>query len=191
MRQDTTPTGSAGGSRIPGQAAAESPAAPAPGDRARSRARHRARSRARHRAGHRARHRAGHPSARKATGDLGFAAVVVLALAGVLVACAGVSVALASIAVARHRAASGADLAALSAALHARQGAPAACAAARRTAREQHTVLTACRLEGLDAAVEVSARPAPALVRFGTAVGRARAGPAPLPFEQPQRLPVR
>lgn len=187
-RQDTTPSGSAGGSRIAGQAAAASPAAPAPGDRARSRARHRARSRAGHRARHRARHRAGH---RKATGDLGFAAVFVLALAGVLVACAGVSVAMASIAVARQRAASGADLAALSAALHARQGAPAACAAARRTALEQQTVLTACRLEGLDAVVEVSARPAPALVRFGTAVGRARAGPAPLPFEQPRRLPVR
>jgi len=119
-------------------------------------------------------------SAASAGGDAGFAAIVVLALAGVLVACAAVSVALASVAVTRHRAAAAADLAALSAALHAPQGALAACAAARRTARQQGTVLTACRLQGLEAVVEVSARPAPALARFGTAVARARAGPARL-----------
>lgn len=124
------------------------------------------------------------PPTASADGDAGFAAIVVLALAGVLVACAAVSVALASIAVTRHRAAAAADLAALSAALHAPQGVQAACAAARRTALEQRTVLTACRLQGLDAVVEVAARPAPALARFGTAVARARAGPARLLSER-------
>lgn len=110
--------------------------------------------------------------------------MVTLALAGVLVGCAGVSVALASVAVTRHRAAAAADLAALSAALHAGQGTTAACAAARRTALEQATVLTSCRLEGRDAVVEVSARPAPALARFGMAVAQARAGPARLLSER-------
>lgn len=115
---------------------------------------------------------------RMAERDGGFAAVVLLALTGVLVACAGLSVALASVAVARHQAAAAADLAALSAAVHAREGPERACAAARRTAVAQDAELTVCRLEGLDAVVEVSVRPAPVLERFGVAVGRARAGPS-------------
>lgn len=110
-------------------------------------------------------------------GDAGFAALVVLALAAVLVACGSFAVALGSVAVTRHRAASAADLAALTAAVHAREGTSAACAAARRTAASQHALLRSCWLEGLDAVVEVTAQPGAALDRLGPATGRARAGP--------------
>ena len=100
-----------------------------------------------------------------------------LALAGALIACGSFAVALGSVAVTRHRAASAADLAALTAAVHAREGASAACAAARRAAATQQAVLVSCRLDGLEVVVEVTVRPGPALARLGLATGRARAGP--------------
>ncbi|MCT7353459.1 flp pilus-assembly TadE/G-like family protein [Streptomyces sp. 15-116A] len=84
----------------------------------------------------------------------------------------GVVLALGHAVVVRHRAAGGADLAALAAADHWTQGGTAACARAERVARAQDTRLVRCTVEGEIADVSVSAGRAPF-----TAEVRARAGP--------------
>lgn len=111
------------------------------------------------------------------TGEAGFAAIVVLSLAGVLLACGSFTVALGSIAVSRHRAAAAADLAVLSAALHRFEGESAACGAARRTAEAQGARVETCHLAGPDVVVMVAVVPVGALARLGTARATARAGP--------------
>ncbi|MFG2749219.1 Rv3654c family TadE-like protein [Streptomyces xanthophaeus] len=89
--------------------------------------------------------------------------------------------------VARHRAAAGADLAALAAAASWAHGPEAACAAAGRVARAQGTVLGGCRVEG--EVTEVSARVAAG--PFTPSV-RARAGPPPAaPQPSPPPRPAR
>lgn len=90
----------------------------------------------------------------------------------------GLVVGIGSAAVTRHRAESAADLAALAAAAYATSGDEPACARARWVAVGMRTELTACRLRGWEAEVELTARPPGALRGFGTATARARAGPA-------------
>jgi secretion/DNA translocation related TadE-like protein len=75
--------------------------------------------------------------------------------------------------VARHQAEGAADLAALAAASVAVDGERAACAEARWVVERMGAVLRSCRLSGWDALVEVDVAFGP----FGSAAGRARAGP--------------
>ena len=100
----------------------------------------------------------------------GFVTIAVLGLAGVLLAVTGLLATLGTVAVARHRAASAADLAALAAAQHLRDGTP--CAAAARLAAAQSAVLTGCRVDTGSVTVEVGVR----VGALGTARARARAG---------------
>ncbi|NUS30641.1 MAG: flp pilus-assembly TadE/G-like family protein, partial [Streptomyces sp.] len=89
--------------------------------------------------------------------------------------------------VTRHRAAGGADLAALAAADHWADGDAGACARAGRVAREQGTRLVRCALVGDVSDVTAAAGRGPF-----TAEVRARAGPAeqqPLP-ERPLPSPM-
>ncbi|WP_336047812.1 Rv3654c family TadE-like protein [Streptomyces sp. CA2R101] len=109
---------------------------------------------------------------RRRCGDEGSATVwtvfAVAALCAVFVALIGVGQAV----TARHRAGGAADLAALAAADHARQGPAEACAAAHRVAAEQHTRLVRCALAGPVADVCAEAGSSPFTSRV-----RARAGP--------------
>lgn len=75
--------------------------------------------------------------------------------------------------VARHQAEGAADLAALAAASVAVDGERVACAEARWVVERMDAVLRSCRLSGWDAMVEVDVAFGP----FGSAAGRARAGP--------------
>lgn len=76
----------------------------------------------------------------------------------------------------RHRAAGGADLAALAAADHWAQGGEAACALARRVASAQEVRLVRCAVEGEIADVTAASGSGPF-----TAEIPSRAGPASLP----------
>lgn len=110
--------------------------------------------------------------------DRGAAAVLVIALAGVLVAVGMTAAALGAVAVARHRAASAADLAALAAAERALDGPVVACAAATEVANAVSAELEGCRLRAAVAEVVVSVRPPGRLGQLGRARARARAGPS-------------
>ena len=102
----------------------------------------------------------------------------VLTLAAVLVLVAGTLAALGQIAVTRHRAAAGADLAALAAAGRALQGASPACAVAQDVAQAQGARLISCRMLGETSDVVVEVRPHGRLGLLAAARARARAGPA-------------
>jgi len=78
--------------------------------------------------------------------------------------------------VARHTAEGAADLGALAAAVTAADGEEAACAEARWVVERMGAVLLSCRLSGWDALVEADV----AYLGFGSAAGRARAGPVEL-----------
>lgn len=113
---------------------------------------------------------------RRASGEDGFGAPLVLALAMVLCVLGAVLAAAGTVTAVRHRAEAVADLAALAAAAHALEGEPAACGAARRLAEEQGSVLVACRLDGLDAVVTAGVTPPGGLAALGMLHGVARAG---------------
>ncbi|MFJ9248888.1 Rv3654c family TadE-like protein [Streptomyces sp. NPDC101776] len=109
--------------------------------------------------------------------DRGSATVWSLAAIAVLCVVFGVVLALGQAVVARHRAAGGADLAALAAADHWAEGGTGACARAERVARAQRTRLVRCAIVGETSDVTASAGGGP----FAAEV-RARAGPAgPVP----------
>ncbi|MBK3580274.1 flp pilus-assembly TadE/G-like family protein [Streptomyces sp. MBT65] len=98
----------------------------------------------------------------------------------------GVVLALGQAVVARHRAAGGADLAALAAADHWAEGGTGACVRAERVARAQRTRLVRCAIVGETSDVTASAGGGP----FAAEV-RARAGPAgPVPPAAPSAGPV-
>ncbi|WP_420311430.1 Rv3654c family TadE-like protein [Streptomyces sp. YS-B37] len=99
----------------------------------------------------------------------------VWSLGGMAVMCVvfGVVLALGQAVVARHRAAGGADLAALAAADHWAEGGAGACAWAERVARAQGIRLVRCVIVGETSDVTASAGGGP----FATEV-RSRAGPA-------------
>jgi len=111
----------------------------------------------------------------------GSATVLVLSVCLVVVVLATALVAVASAAVARHRAGQAADSAALAAATRALSGEDAACEAAGELAQASGAVLLTCRLELDRADVLVEVHPEGWLGRFGTATGRARAGPGAPP----------
>ncbi|WP_234354961.1 Rv3654c family TadE-like protein [Streptomyces sp. NRRL WC-3618] len=104
--------------------------------------------------------------------DRGSATVWSVGAIAVLCVVFGVVLAVGQAAVARHRAAAGADLAALAAADHWTEGVPAACARADRVAAAQGTRLARCALVG-----EVSDLTVTAGRGLFEAEVRARAGP--------------
>ncbi|MFR0358399.1 Rv3654c family TadE-like protein [Streptomyces sediminimaris] len=95
-------------------------------------------------------------------------------MAAIAVLCVvfGVVLALGQAVVVRHRAAAAADLAALAAADHWADGAPAACAGAGRLARAQSSRLVRCVVVGEVSDVTVASGRGPFAARV-----RARAGP--------------
>ncbi|MFH8586081.1 Rv3654c family TadE-like protein [Streptomyces celluloflavus] len=109
---------------------------------------------------------------RRPWGDEGSATVwtvfAMAALCAVFVALIG----LGQVVTARHRAGGAADLAALAAADHAREGPATACAAARRVAAAQHARLVRCSLSEAVADVSAEAGRHPFTSRV-----RSRAGP--------------
>ena len=111
--------------------------------------------------------------------DTGSATLWVVVAMAVVVAVAAGCVAVGTVVVARHRADIAADAAALAAAGAVLDGQAAACTAAAAIARLDGALLTRCGLDGAGAQVEVRLSLPGGLGRFGTAVGQARAGPAP------------
>ncbi|MEV2216909.1 Rv3654c family TadE-like protein [Streptomyces sp. NPDC050997] len=111
--------------------------------------------------------------ARGGGGDRGSATVWSVAAIAVLCVVVGVVLAMGQAVVARHRAAGGADLAALAAADHWADGGTAACARADRLARAQSARLVRCVLVGEISDVTAASGRGPF-----TAEVRARAGPA-------------
>ncbi|MFJ8805624.1 Rv3654c family TadE-like protein [Streptomyces sp. NPDC102490] len=97
----------------------------------------------------------------------------------------GVVLALGQAVVARHRAAGGADLAALAAADHWARGGTAACGRASRVARAQGVRLVRCVITGQVSDVTAASGRGPF-----TAEVRARAGPAPLTSPAPAPPPL-
>lgn len=113
--------------------------------------------------------------------DRGSATVWSLGAMAVMCVVFGVVLALGQAVVARHRAAGGADLAALAAADHWAEGGTGACARAERVARAQGTRLVRCAVVGETSDVTASAGRGP----FAAEV-RSRAGPAgPVPPPPP------
>ncbi|CAL9500001.1 hypothetical protein SUDANB145_03399 [Streptomyces sp. enrichment culture] len=113
--------------------------------------------------------------------DRGSATVWSVGVITVLCVVFGVVLALGQAVVARHRAAGGADLAALAAADHWARGGAGACSRADRVARAQDTRIVRCVLTGQVSDVTVASGRGP----FAAEV-RARAGPAaPLPPTEP------
>jgi len=106
-------------------------------------------------------------------GDRGSATVWSVGAITVLCVVFGVVLALGQAVVVRHRAAGGADLAALAAADHWADGTAAACARAGRVARAQDTRLVRCVIVGEVSDVTAASGRGP----FAAQV-RARAGPA-------------
>lgn len=113
--------------------------------------------------------------ARRGSGrsDRGSATVWSVAVIAALCAVFGAVLALGQAVAARHRAAGGADLAALAAADHWAAGGRAACARAEHVARAQSTRLVRCVVTGPVADVTAESGKGPF-----TAQARARAGPA-------------
>ncbi|MER6027423.1 Rv3654c family TadE-like protein [Streptomyces sp. NPDC001851] len=105
--------------------------------------------------------------------DRGSATVWSLGVIAVLCAVFGAVLALGQAVVVRHRAAGGADLAALAAAAHWTEGGAAACARAEKTAAADGVRLVRCTIAGETSDVTAAAGRGP----FAAEV-RARAGPA-------------
>ena len=132
---------------------------------------------------------------RGARSDQGSATVWSVGAIAVLCVVFGVVLALGQAVVVRHRAAGGADLAALAAADHWADGGAAACARAGRVARAQGVRLVRCEVAGEVSDVTAASGRGPF-----TAEVRARAGPATTlpaaapvprpPFPPPERPPA-
>ena len=111
--------------------------------------------------------------------DQGSATIWAAGAIATLLLIVGLMVAMGAAAVTRHRASGAADLAALAAAAQAPAGEGQACARAGWVAERMDARLTACRLRGWDAEVEITAQPPDLLLGFGSASAHARAGPVP------------
>ncbi|WP_407071579.1 Rv3654c family TadE-like protein [Streptomyces sp. BK239] len=121
---------------------------------------------------------------RRSEGDRGSATLWSLGAITVLCVVFGVVLALGQAVVVRHRAAGGADLAALAAADHWMDGAAAACARAERVARAQGARLVRCAIVGEVSDVTAASGRGPF-----TAEVRARAGPPSTQTVVPEPLP--
>ncbi len=109
--------------------------------------------------------------------DRGAASVWLLALGMAVVAVAAFGASVGAAIIARHQAQSAADLGALSAAVHAVEGATAACGHATRVVSANHARLMECRVVGLEAVVSVRRRAAGLAAALPHASARSRAGP--------------
>jgi secretion/DNA translocation related TadE-like protein len=114
-----------------------------------------------------------------APADRGSATVWVLLCGLPLVAGAVVLALLATATLARHRAATAADAAALAAAAHLLEPAPAVCATAARIAAVNDAEVARCVVRDGTVAVTTRMRPPGWLGRFGTVSGVARAEQIP------------
>ncbi|MFJ8944225.1 Rv3654c family TadE-like protein [Streptomyces sp. NPDC102395] len=121
---------------------------------------------------------------RRSGGDRGSATLWSLGAITVLCVAFGVVLALGQAVVVRHRAAGGADLAALAAADHWMDGAAAACARAERVTRAQGARLVRCAIVGEVSDVTAASGRGPF-----TAEVRARAGPPSAQTVAPEPLP--
>jgi len=122
-----------------------------------------------------------HAVTRGGGGDRGSATVWSLAAIAVLCVVVGVVLAMGQAVVARHRAAGGADLAALAAADHWADGATAACARADRLARAQSARLVRCVLVGEISDVTAASGRGPFAAEVRARAGPAEADPGPVP----------
>ncbi|WP_374387879.1 Rv3654c family TadE-like protein [Streptomyces sp. D2-8] len=120
-----------------------------------------------------------------ACSDRGSASVWSVGAIAVLCVVFGVVLALGQAVVIRHRAAGGADLAALAAADHWADGGTAACARAGRVARAQGVRLVRCEVAGEISDVTAASGRGPL-----TAEVRARAGPPTAPLDLPTAAQV-
>lgn len=117
------------------------------------------------------------PSDDPAARDHGAATIWTAGAVAALLGITTLVVWLGSAAATRHRAESAADLAALAAAAFAVEGVQVACGKAGWVADRMRVELRACRLDGWNAQVEITAAPPGVLAGFGPAEARARAGP--------------
>ena len=119
--------------------------------------------------------------------DRGSATVCAALVAGLLTVLAGALLSFGSAVLARHRAGAAADLAALSAAVHAEAG-EAPCDWARRVAAGQRARLVRCACQAAVCTVEATVG-----TPWGTATVTSRAGPPGYPGPQPDaaNLPPR
>ncbi|MEU0189181.1 Rv3654c family TadE-like protein [Streptomyces afghaniensis] len=131
------------------------------------------------------RREAGRRPLRAAASDQGSATVWSVGAIAVLCVVFGVVLALGQAVVIRHRAAGGADLAALAAADHWAEGGTAACARAGRVARAQGVRLVRCEVVGEVSDVTAASGRGPF-----TAEVRARAGPPSAPLGLPSAAPA-
>jgi secretion/DNA translocation related TadE-like protein len=113
--------------------------------------------------------------------ERGVATVLVVGAMAVLMLLVGVGVQIGAAVVTRHRVAAAADLAALAAAGQLVVGGDRACERAGRIVERMSASMTACRISGWEAYVEVTARPPGWAALSGTANAHARAGPAEVP----------
>lgn len=109
--------------------------------------------------------------------DRGAASVWLLALGVAVVAVAVFGASIGAAIIARHQAQTAADLGALSAAVHAVEGATAACGHATRVVSANHARMVECRVVGLEAVVSVRRRAAGLAAALPHALARSRAGP--------------
>ena len=113
----------------------------------------------------------------KGPGDTGSATVLALATCAAIGLVSAVLAGTGLAAVTRHRATLAADAAALAAAAHAADGAPAACAVARRALESDGATLVRCSVDGPYAVVSGRVS-APRWIGWaGAALGESRAGP--------------
>ncbi|MET9131086.1 Rv3654c family TadE-like protein [Streptomyces antibioticus] len=127
--------------------------------------------------------------AARGRGDEGSATVLSLAVIAVLCVVFGALLAYGQAVVIRHRAAGGADLAALAAADHWADGERDACARAGRVARAQGVRLVRCAVVGEISDVTAASGQGPFRAEVRARAGPPEPAPAPLPtgsFEQPE-----
>jgi secretion/DNA translocation related TadE-like protein len=110
--------------------------------------------------------------------DRGVATVWAAGAIAVLMSLAVFGLHLGAAMVARHQAESAADLAALAGAGTVVAGEWYACAQARRVTDRMRVQLVSCQTQEWDVLVDVAARPTGWLGSLGSAISRARAGPA-------------
>jgi secretion/DNA translocation related TadE-like protein len=110
--------------------------------------------------------------------DAGSATIWMVAVIAVVAMVTGVVLSVGTVMVERHRAAIAADEAALAVAAAALDGATGACARGSQIARLDGAELSRCELADAIAVVETRIELPGWLAQFGSAVGRARAGPS-------------
>jgi secretion/DNA translocation related TadE-like protein len=115
---------------------------------------------------------------RRDIADGGYATVWVVAAIAIVVVVAAVATGYGAAVVERHRASAAADATALEVALSSIAGRTAACRAGAVVAERNGATLRRCDVQDAIAAVVVEIRLRGVLSMFGSAEGRARAGPA-------------